>query len=150
MSQESQQSVPLQIKVDSEGFLRRACGSCGREFKRRVLAKPAAAPRGGYCCPYCGERAPENERFTPHQRAFIERAAEQLVALPEARAAELEAFEGDPADFVSSLPEPQPVEPLLEADDMKVWVLACHPGEPFKVAENWSKPVRCIVCGAST
>lgn len=150
MSQESEQAIPLQIKVDADGYLRRECNACGREFKRRVLVEHGPAPRGGYACPYCGTRASENDRFTSAQREHIAFAAQQLIELPVQREAEAAAFDGDPADFVSKLPEPQPVPPLEEPNDMVARAVDCHPNEAFKIAEDWDDAVHCIYCAART
>ena len=43
--------------------------------------------------------------------------------------------------------EPNELDPLTEADDMRRVDFACHPTEPVKVLDDWDRTVRCLVCG---
>jgi hypothetical protein len=37
--------------------------------------------------------------------------------------------------------------PLVEPDDMTMIASPCHGFEPVKVADDWTKPLYCLVCG---
>lgn len=37
--------------------------------------------------------------------------------------------------------------PLEERADMVIIEPPCHPYEPFKIAERWTDPVHCLLCG---
>jgi hypothetical protein len=39
---------------------------------------------------------------------------------------------------------------MTEMDDMRRVDPACHPEEPFKVLDDWSGPVYCLLCGQRT
>jgi hypothetical protein len=47
-------SFTVSFPLDSEGFLRRECPSCRREFKWLPQDETDPMPDEGYCCPYCG------------------------------------------------------------------------------------------------
>jgi hypothetical protein len=52
--------VCVSISPDADGFVRRECPTCDREFKWRptpVDEDPVPVPDGGYCCQYCGVQA---------------------------------------------------------------------------------------------
>ncbi|HEV7751795.1 MAG TPA: hypothetical protein VGO71_09640, partial [Baekduia sp.] len=61
------------MPLDSDGFLRRECPTCEREFKvfvHQVAGEEADAqgPQpGGYYCPYCAIQADANAWFTKAQ-----------------------------------------------------------------------------------
>lgn len=145
----SRDPIPLNLPLDSEDFLRRACAACGREFKRQLHAGQPAPPEGGYACPYCGVRAPEQERFTPAQLEYANRVG-LAHRLPELLERERAEYTGDPDAFVSELEHLATVEPLTEPDDMVRWNLQCHPLDAVKVAEDWDGNVGCVVCAQRT
>src|ERR1035437_8152591 len=62
---ETHMSMPL----DSDGFLRRECPTCEREFKwfSSPDGEGATLEAGGYFCPYCGIQAPTDSFFTAAQ-----------------------------------------------------------------------------------
>ena len=51
-------ALEMSMPLDSDGFLRRECPTCEREFKwfHTPEGEGTAAPiiDGGYFCPYCG------------------------------------------------------------------------------------------------
>jgi hypothetical protein len=55
-------------------------------------------------------------------------------------------FERSGLKVERNLPD-EPSE-LTEEDDMRRVDFSCHPGEPLKVLEHWTKPARCLVCGS--
>jgi DNA-directed RNA polymerase subunit RPC12/RpoP len=63
-------SFGMTIPLDSDGFLRRECPTCEREFKWRpseaeVEEHDEPADTVGYFCPYCGVRAPDGGLVGP-------------------------------------------------------------------------------------
>jgi hypothetical protein len=70
----------MSIPLDSDGFLRRECPICEREFKwlhtSNEEVNPVPAADGGYFCPYCGVQAPADTWLTHAQVAL----AQNLIA----------------------------------------------------------------------
>lgn len=82
-------TLSMAIPVDSDGFLRRECPTCEREFK--WLPSPsedaeegeaADAADGGYFCPYCGIQAPADAWFTKAQLELAEHILQAEVVDP--------------------------------------------------------------------
>jgi hypothetical protein len=145
----------MAIPVDSDGFLRRECPTCEREFKWFPAAEndegAADVPAGGYFCPYCGVQAPSDAWFTQAQLALSRSIVEVRVVEPM-----LDKFAGDIArSFRSagmttrSAPSSRAEEPdpLTEDDDMTRVDFECHPSKPLKVHDDWDQPVYCLICG---
>jgi hypothetical protein len=132
-------SFEMVIPLDSDGFLRRECPSCEREFKWRSSEAEdeqgaESADRAGYFCPYCGVQAPVDAWLTQAQLALAQNIVTREVIAP--MVSRLGAYE-----------KPGKLDPLTEADDMTLVEFPCHPSEPLKVLDDWSKPVRCLICG---
>lgn len=149
-------TLEMSMPLDSEGFLRRECPTCEREFK--WLPTPegdeTAAPvaDGGYFCPYCGVQAQANAWLTKAQVELAENVVATRVVGPM-----LENFGKDlrnigrgsggmlRAEVHSD--RPNAIDPLTEVDEMTRVDFECHSTEPVKVLDNWDKPVRCLICG---
>ncbi len=145
-------SVPLPL---DEGFLRRECPHCERQFKWHhgptdERPEDAADPEV-YWCPYCGETAPPDHWWTSEQLEF----AQASIAGPAIRDIADEfnsSLGGQRNSFIKmsmSYDEPEPPSALHEAPDMVIVLSPCHPWEPIKIAEDWSGPVYCLVCGSA-
>ncbi len=147
----------VSIPLDSDGFLRRRCPTCGREFKwfhgRAEDAPPDWEDPDSYFCPYCGVSAGGDSWFTEAQAAYSQQAllghATDLIQdeLDDvARAINRQGGlirmsvprGGRPAVRPPSLSEP---------NDMVAVVSPCHPFEPIKVIEGWHEALHCLVCG---
>lgn len=137
-----------------EGFLRRQCPNCNREFKWHsgpTEDRPAdATDPPFYYCPYCGSPAGHDDWWTEAQLS----QAQQLVAGEGARRIndELRAMAkrqrgGFVKLTVTPVPEPEPPSPMVEPSDMVAVSPPCQPWEPFKVLEDWTEPVHCLICG---
>ncbi len=147
-------TLSMEIPVDSDGFLRRECPTCEREFKWLPAAEDddAVSPLdGGYFCPYCGVQAPDDAWSTKAQLALARDITQAEVVEPM-----LSKFADDIARTFQragmttrSAPRRQlgEPEPLTEADDMTRVDFTCHPSEPLKVLDDWREPVRCLICG---
>ena len=146
----------MPIPLDSDGFLRRECPTCEREFKWRPTPEddvPTPAPTAGFFCPYCAVQAGPDAWFT---KAQIEQAT--AVMYDEVVGPELAAFKksvegmnlsGGPIDIRAEvkIDKPEPPAKLDERDDMRRIDFPCHSAEPVKVLDDWSGEVHCLICG---
>ncbi len=146
---ERQISVP--VNLDADGFLRRECPHCEREFKWLPSDESGPAPSEGYHCPYCDRQAEPDQWFTRGQIEYLGAVGLQQFAEPVLD--ELEQTLGGvnktdgPLNIRFERGEievpPQPKEP----NDMRRLDFGCHPTEPIKVMEEWDGPVHCLICG---
>lgn len=146
---EMQMSIPL----DSDGFVRRECPTCEREFKWLPSDEEGSTPdEAGYYCPYCGVQAPTDSWWTKAQLEYA-----QALVLKEVVAPKIGGFQDDlsrmarnSAGFVTFKPGrfdvDEPID-LTEADDMHIVNSSCHPIEPVKISDEWDRPVHCLICG---
>ena len=153
----SERPIPMSLPLDKDGFLRRECPHCERQFKwwptspsEEAFEEVHEVPEA-YFCPYCHEPADPNSWWTKEQ---LERA--QQLAAAEALGPELRQFKSSMEGgnrrsgmmrFDVSLPSLSRPEPLTEPDDMARVDVPCHPEEPIKVDEEWDKEVTCLICG---
>lgn len=140
-------SLPL-----DEGFLRRECPSCIRQFKWFNGATeehpPDALEPDAYFCPYCGVAAVKDSWWTPSQIEFVQGTAQHEVLRTAER--ELGGLTSRPDSFLRievDVPSSSPPAPLTEPSDMSAVAPPCHGYEPVKVYEDWSDPLFCLVCG---
>lgn len=147
----------VQIPLDSDGFLRRECPSCLRQFKwfyGETDDRPFdAVDPDEYCCPYCGSTAPSDHWWTQDQLDYavgeagpeitreVERRMKREIDRINRRSSFLKL------DVATAPPPPPP--PLVESDDMVMVASPCHAWEPIKVEENWAEPIHCLICGSS-
>ena len=147
--------LSMSLPLDSDGFLRRECPTCEREFKWLASQgddeDATPAPEGGYFCPYCAIQAPPEAWNTKPQ---VEMA--QAIAMREVLGPEVEKLERSLGKSSGGLIEakleyelPDEPEPLTEDDDMRRVDFECHPDEPVKVLDEWAKPVHCLLCDSS-
>jgi hypothetical protein len=145
--------IKMSVPLDSDGFLRRECPTCEREFKWRHTPsgeQSVAAPDAGYFCPYCTSQAPAGSWWTkPQVEAQRSRIYDEVVKpkLDDFADSARQASAGFiKIDVTTTGPAKPP--PLTESDDMRRVDFECHPTEPLKVLEDWNQPVHCLVCGA--
>ena len=136
-------TLDMAVPVDSDGFLRRECPTCEREFKWRPSSadeeEASDTADGGYFCPYCGVQAPVDAWFTKAQLELAEHIVQVEVVDPMLR-----KFTGDISGHAG---EPGP---LTEDDDMRRTNFTCHPLEPLKILDDWDQPARCLICGQTS
>ena len=151
----SEIEISINFPLDSDGFLRRACPSCCREFKWLSDAyKVAASSTGNVFCPYCGAPGGPNEWFTTEQLVYInEEVFDEVVRPSLENLAEsfrqLGRSSGGAFKFTGNVENPQQRQapPVFEPADMRQVTFNCHPSEPVKVEESWEKAVHCLSCG---
>jgi hypothetical protein len=168
----SEKIIPMNLPLDSDGFLRRQCSSCERQFKWHPNQQETALDRDDgliaetlgeddkdsypnpeyYYCPYCREPATPDAWWTKEQLEYGKSLAAAEILGPQLR------------DFADSLkgmnsrgglisfsvdvdmPDLSRPEPLTEPDDMLRVDFPCHPEEPVKIEEGWGSEVACLVC----
>lgn len=159
----SEESLQMSVPLDRDGFLRRECPTCEREFKWLPSATDdAAAPADSgedspsYTCPYCGIQAPAGSWATKAQVELAQSIVMREVVGPQLGefGRELERMNRQTGGLVTFSAELKHDEPtsdptLTESDDMRRVDFACHPGEPLKILEDWQGGVYCLVCGTA-
>jgi len=148
-------SLSMSMPLDSEGFLRRECPTCEREFKwlpAEEDSEGTPSEDGGYYCPYCGVQAGTDTWLTQAQVQLAHNliAREVLGPMVENLGREIGNVGRDSGGLTSAsmrYEAPDEMDPLTEVDDMRRVDFECHPSEPLKVLDDWSKPVRCLICG---
>ena len=140
----------ISMPLDSDGFVRRECPTCEREFKWLPSDhdESATPDPSGYYCPYCAVQANDGWLTKPQAEAARATVMRDVV---------------DPMldDFAQNLSRnssgmfkanvnrqrsPGPPE-LSEPDDMRRVDFPCHPSEPLKVLEDWTGPLHCLFGG---
>jgi hypothetical protein len=131
-----------ELSLDDDGFLRRECPHCEREFKWLHSESGEPMQDGGYFCPYCAARS-DDGWWTRPQFAHIEALALQGAG---------DYVEGmlDSAMRTVKREPPRPVPPVPdEPNDMRRIDFQCHTAEPMKVLEDWDGPLHCLICGTA-
>ncbi len=145
--------ISVSLPLD-EGFLRRECPSCERQFKWfNGIAdnKPEGAVAvEQYFCPYCGKLAATDAWWTREQLEYVQDIGQNAVTrrLRDELGDSMKALEK--TGFLSvSLKggDASDPAPLIEPQDMVIVEPPCHDYVPVKIAEGWTEPIHCIVCG---
>lgn len=143
--------MEVALPLDEDGFLRRECPTCVREFKwfhGATAERPDDVPEPeSYFCPLCGVPALPDQWFTQRQLEFLQ-ASLFSDAEKEVDHMLKDAIEGNEFIKVKSAGRatPKPL-PLAEEADMDIVEPPCHPWEPVKVPEDWEEAIHCLVCG---
>ena len=152
MSQEMEVSINLPL---DDGFLRRECPTCEREFKWHhgpTLDRPQdAVDPEVYFCPYCGTTAPPNTWWTKEQLEYAQQSASGPVARAMGDALERVVGQQRSDSFIKIEIQrgdiPEPPAALHEPNDMSIVQSPCHTWEPVKVLETWGDALYCLLCG---
>jgi len=146
-------SMSIPIPLDNDGFLRRECPTCGREFKWHdgpANEEAEVAPVVDvYYCPLCGAPAGPDDWWTQSQLDFIHGNAAPL-AMRQMGDMLADAFKGVKGVKFESRSDgdiPDAPDALSEPDDMQMIASPCHAYEPIKVPEGEGGPFHCLVCG---
>ena len=151
----SEIELSVSFPLDSDGFLRRACPACSREFKWLSIEKEAKSPPlEHYFCPYCGASAAREEWFTLEHQAYIDAAVSDEILGPslENLAESIRQLSRSSGGLIEASANVQPPErrqapPVYEPDDMRQVTFPCHPKDPVKVDGAWRLPMHCLSCG---
>jgi ribosomal protein S27AE len=143
-------SVPMPL--DDDGFLRRQCPHCSRQFKWHN-GPTAGKPEGmvdpeAYHCPRCGNVAGHDEWWTDEQVALVEESMSGH-AFREVTDTLEDKFRGIKGMTYRPSYEDEPVQPtpLHEPNDMLIVTPPCHVWEPIKVPEEATARIFCLICG---
>ena len=143
----SEHKVSVALPLDRDGFLRRECPTCEREFKWRYgdesedehVTEP---PPGGYFCPYCAVQAADDAWWTKPQLEHM-----QVIGAREFMGPMLNEIGRSLGAGNVKADLPDEPDPLQEQDDMRRVEFTCHPAEPVKVLDEWDQPAHCLLCG---
>jgi hypothetical protein len=148
-------NIPVSLPLDNDGFLRRECPHCLRQFKwHNGPANEDAEQQAtvdSYFCPFCGQSAAPDQWLTTEQVDHIRGVA--MPTLIQSIDEELSsAFKGlNSKHFkikkTGHLEVPDQPDPLTEPDDMTIVASPCHGWEPIKVPDDTSGPLHCLICG---
>lgn len=146
--------IPLALPLDSDGFLRRECPTCERQFKwhdgpANEEAEAHTDPPV-YYCPLCGASAGPDSWWTTEQSEYA-RGIAMPVALQSVQDEIANALRGSKyLTYKPGTPDlPDVPASLTEPDDMVIVASACHDYEPIKIPEDASGPFHCLICGAA-
>ena len=143
----------IELPLD-DGFLRRECPACGRQFKwwEGDDDEDWGADLDVIFCPYCGETAGLDDWWTPDQLDY----ASDIVSGPAVDELmtqlqdDLKRAGGGLIDFkVQRQGTDEPPHALFEPSDMVAVVPPCHPQVPVKLIKGWDPPARCLACGST-
>lgn len=150
----SERTISVPVELDDDGFLRRECPRCEREFKWMPSDDSEPTPQAGYHCPYCDHRAHADQWFTKAQMDYLGAVGMQELGGPllDDLGQSVDRLNRSSSGLISARFErgdmPTPVKPP-EPNDMRRVEFGCHPKEPVKVLETWTGRVRCLICGMS-
>jgi hypothetical protein len=152
-------ALEMPMPLDSDGFLRRECPTCEREFKWFHTSEEdgasATVAAGGYFCPYCGVQAEADSWLTNAQIELAQNMVATQVLGPMLRkfGNDIKGMGRSSGGLLSAdvkYDAPDELDPLTEVDDMTRVDFDCHPTEPLKVLDSWDKAIRCLICGNPT
>ncbi|WP_431277137.1 hypothetical protein [Leifsonia poae] len=148
--------LSVEYPLDSDGFLRRECPTCEREFKWHH-GPTEEAPSDFvypdvYWCPRCGKSAGHDSWWTQEQVEYSQ-AAMAVSANDMINEALTDAFKPNRKGLVhveiNEVARPGMPDPLVEPDDMMLIAPPCHPWEPVKIPEDATEPYYCLICGSA-
>lgn len=146
-------SVSVSLPADRDGFLRRECPSCEREFKWFVHEEddPNAEAVDQYFCPLCSVSAGVDSWWTAAQLEYATAAAGPDIGrlVQDSISDAFKSVQGmtfkPSRNFSLDVPT---AEAVTETEDMVIVQPPCHGNEPVKVPESALARVHCLVCGA--
>jgi hypothetical protein len=149
-------SLGVSLPLDSDGFLRRECPTCDREFKWLHSVEgeqeTVPVPSGGYFCPYCGVQAPSNAWFTQEQSSLITNtvttdAVDPMIKKFGNQINDIARRSRGAMNANIRFTPTEKLDPLTEINDMTRIIFECHPSEPIKVLDDWNEQIHCLICG---
>jgi hypothetical protein len=150
---ESSRTISVPVDLDDDGFLRRECPHCEREFKWRPADDSEPMQAGGYHCPYCNRQADQNAWFTKPQLEYVEAIAANEVVGPllDEFGRSVDRINRSSSGMISARFERDDIPPAVkphEPNDMRRVDFKCHSKEPLKVLDDWTGQVHCLICGS--
>jgi hypothetical protein len=141
----------MSVPLDDDGFLRRECPTCEREFKwfNSPEGEGEPVPMGGYFCPYCRVQGPPDAWWTKEQLEHAKNRVARDVVGPELEKMARDLKRSSRNSLISfdvKHETPPELDPMVEPIDMRRVDFECHPSEPLKVLDDWTRPVHCMIC----
>ncbi|KAA3639701.1 MAG: hypothetical protein DWP92_04250 [Armatimonadetes bacterium] len=146
----------VSIPLDADGYLRRECPNCIRQFKW-FSGETDDRPTGTidpteYTCPYCGIAAPTSDWWTQEQLDYAVGMAgpavtQEATSMLKKEIGKINRRSSFIKMEVSSRSAPTP-GPMAEPNNMVMKHSPCHGWEPIKVSDDWHAALHCLVCGA--
>jgi len=162
----------VHLPIDDDGFLRRQCPYCMREFKAIVDGVKDSCSEDEqtvedqdenelsesieYYCPYCSQPAGKDSWWTLEQLDFIERHAQAIgeelinehLIEPLSRMSKGIRSKGMISIEVKAN-RIDPITPIInpEPNDMRIIQLECC-NERIKILDEWKEPISCYYCGS--
>jgi len=173
----SEIKVNLPFPLDEDGFFRRECPFCHKEFKvllekeeltdlaqegidsfmlekKETNLTESESSETEFVCPYCGQRAPSDSWWTQEQLAYVRVVAKNIMAkiVNEKLIRPLKrAFRRSSSDMVSIQFEGKEIEqqePWISPELDDMEIFDLPCCErKIKVEENWQGKVYCFFCG---
>jgi hypothetical protein len=140
----------VSIPLDDDGFLRRECPYCCREFKIRKDDFESLDINKEYYCPYCGENASPLAWITKGQKELFNKIAENVA---------VDIINKEFVTFLKGLDNPSKgvrvtahelergnelINP--EINDMKIIELPCCQ-KSIKIDQDRDSQIHCYYCG---
>ena len=147
---DSETHLSLEIELDDDGFLRRECPTCEREFK--WLPVDGGAPVDPPYCPYCGVPASADVWWTQPQLSYIQDSMTSEIVAPmlDDLSKSLESATRGLANISVTASSdslgPRPTPPA-EPNEMMVAGSPCHPEIGIKILDGWNETLHCLACG---
>jgi Zn ribbon nucleic-acid-binding protein len=138
----------MTVPLDSDGYLRRACPTCRRQFKWLPQRDSEPAPAGGYHCPYCATQADPDSWWTDDQIRLAEAHAVNMAQEELNKALSGMRRSSGPIRINYKAGSRTPIPRLTEPDDMTITTPHCHASEPIKIDASWDRDIHCLACGA--
>lgn len=145
----------MSLPLDEDGFLRRECPTCEREFKwlpdqgDELDDQSVDTDPDGYFCPYCAVQAPTDHWLTKQQAEDAEAIVLREVMGPALEDLGRSMKRINRSGLVrADVDYDLPAQPEAGTEDitMRRVDFACHPEEPLKVLDSWGRAVHCLVC----
>ena len=152
MDDEYEIEVSVPIPRDSDGFIRRECPHCMRQFKWHDGPANEEAehqiPPVTYSCPLCGQPAAVDSWNTTKQIELAQQAAmpQFLEMIQDDLEAMFRGAKGMTYERGNDGMSDESVQ-LTETDDMVIVASPCHGYEPVKIPEDHTGALFCLVCG---
>lgn len=148
-------SIEMSLPLDADGFLRRECPNCERQFKWRSTSLDEGlsedAEVEGYYCPYCYQSALTDTWWTKEQVEHAKHIALKQVLEPGLRNLQGQINQtnrsGRLVEMEASTSEFPETGQLVEMEDMVQVDFPCHPEEPLKIDGTWEQEIACLICG---
>ena len=158
----------LALPRDPQGFVRRQCPHCRRQFKTRPSSLDGASLQQAlaqavthqnlddqraslkrWVCFYCGKSSAPEEYLTLEHRGWVNRVATALaerVRYEQLSHVTRTLAQNPRPTFVPMRPPPLPGVLPMEPDDMRRFLMLCC-GDEVKAATGWQQRYHCPRCG---